>query len=225
MVKMLVIADVHGEFEKLSKLMQKLKPQDFDMVVCPGDFTDMLNIPEGYSQDDIAELVVQELLSLGKPALFVLGNHDPHEIIEIFEEYGSNLHCCPKVVGGIQFIGFGGAATPFNTKFEPGEEETRHSLEKMLPHIKGKFVLITHAPPKGTKMDTIQNGQHVGSEAIRKFIEVNKPILTISAHIHENAGTDKIGDTTIFYPGALFDGRYGIVTIEGNKVTCELKKF
>lgn len=225
MMKILVIADVHGEFEKLSKLVKKIKPADFDLVICPGDFTDMLNIPEGYSQEDIAELVIQELLAIGKPSLFIPGNHDPHEIIEIFDEYGSNLHCHPKSVGGMLFLGFGGASTPFNTKFEPGEEEIKESLGRMASHIKGSFVLVTHNPPKDTHMDKLPDGQHVGSAEIRKFIEAHKPLLAISAHIHENAGTDKIGNTTVFYPGALFEGRYGVVTIEGSKVTCELKKF
>jgi Icc-related predicted phosphoesterase len=228
MLKILVIADVHGEFEKFSKIIESLMSQDFDFVLCPGDFTDMYNVPEGYSQFDIAEIVIQKLLSLNKPVFCVPGNHDPYELIELFEEYGVNLHeKVKKANEKLMFIGFGGAATPFNTKFEPTEEEIEKALEKQLIHIKGKkFILLTHNPPFGTKLDKIQTGEHVGSTTVRKFIEKEKPMLAISAHIHEAYGIDKFGQTTLFYPGPSYEGFYGIVEIDENigEVKCIMKK-
>jgi len=86
-------------------------------------------------------------------------------------------------------------------------------------------VLVAHNPPKNTKVDTTIMKKHVGSESIRKFIEKRQPILVISAHIHEARAVDKIGKSTLFYPGALFEGYYGIVEIKGKDVKCESRKI
>ena len=85
-------------------------------------------------------------------------------------------------------------------------------------------ILMTHSPPHGTGMDRTEAGEHVGSKAIRKFIEREQPVLAISAHIHEAGGVDKIEGTTVFYPGAIFENFYGTVTID-KEVKCEIKKF
>jgi hypothetical protein len=224
MFKILVIADIHGEFEGFSKLVDKMREHDFDLVVCPGDFTDMYNTPEGFSQLDVAEMIVQKLLSLGKPVLCIPGNHEPYEILDVFEEYGVNLHGKVKKIKDFEFIGFGGAATPFNTKFEPTEDEIKQTLGMKVKERKGKFILVVHNPPFGTNLDKTETGEHVGSKAVREFIEKEKPILAISAHIHEAGGIDKLGKTTLFYPGVSYEGFYGLVEINDG-VKCDIKRL
>lgn len=224
MIRILLAADIHGEIGKLSEFVKKAGEEKFDILVCPGDFTDMHNTPEGYSQDDVAEVVVQKLLSLGKPLLCVPGNHDPYDILEILDDYNVNLHDRVVKMKGKYFVGFGGAATPFNTKFEPSEKEIEESLERCVKKIKGKFILVTHNPPFGTRMDTTSDNKHVGSKAVRKFIEKTKPEAAFSAHIHEAMGKDKIGRTTIFYPGPIYEGRYGMIEL-GRTVRCSERKF
>lgn len=224
MFKIMVVADIHGEFEKFSKIVDKTKEHDFDLVICPGDFTDVFNTPEGYSQVDITELILQKLLSFGKPVFCVPGNHDPYDTLDLLDEYNVNIHGKVKKLKGLEFVGFGGAATPFNTKFEPTEEEIKETLEKGVNDIKGKFILVTHNPPFGTNLDKTETGEHVGSKSVREFIEKNKPLLAISAHIHEAGGIDKLGETTIFYPGVAYEGYYGLVEV-GKEIKCEIKKF
>lgn len=224
MLKILVIADIHGEFENFSKTIDKIREHDFDLVICPGDFTDMYNTPEGFSQLDVAELIVQKLLSLGKPVLCIPGNHEPYEILDVFEEYDVNLHGRIRKIKEFEFIGFGGAATPFNTKFEPTEEEIKVMLEAKAKDVKGRFILVVHNPPFGTNLDKTETGEHVGSKAVREFIEKEKPVLAISAHIHEAGGIDKLGKTTLFYPGVSYEGFYGLVEIDKD-VKCEIKKL
>lgn len=224
MFKIMVVADIHGEFEKFSKIVDKTKEHDFDLVICPGDFTDVFNTPEGYSQVDITELILQKLLSFGKPVFCVPGNHDPYDTLDLLDEYNVNIHGMVKKLKGLEFVGFGGAATPFNTKFEPTEEEIKETLEKRVNDIKGKFILVTHNPPFGTNLDKTETGEHVGSKSIRGFIEKNKPLLAISAHIHEAGGIDKLGETTLFYPGVAYEGYYGLVEM-GKEIKCEIKKF
>ncbi|RLI97258.1 MAG: metallophosphoesterase [Candidatus Aenigmatarchaeota archaeon] len=223
-MKILVVADIHGVLDSLSRLITTVG-RDFDAIICPGDFTDMYSVPKEFSQIDIAELIVQKLLSLGKPVLCVPGNHDPYEIIDVFDDYDINLHANTKRVGGETFIGWGGAPTPFNTIFEPTDDETKETLDSLGTKADKRFILVTHDPPKDTNLDKVESGDHVGSPVIRGFIEKKQPILAISAHIHESGGQDKIGDSTLFYPGALFSGKYGVVEIEGDNVKCEIKSL
>ncbi len=222
-MKIAVIGDIHGKIGKLQKIMDDLENKDYDIIVSQGDFTDMFDITPNFTQLEIADVVIQKLMIPKKPVLCVPGNHDPFEILDIFEEYGVNAHHKASVFGGITFVGWGGAETPFNTLFEPTEDDTKEALDALLKDIKKPWIFITHAPPKGTSLDKLEK-KHVGSAEIAKVIDKNVPILNISAHIHENRGVDMIGKTTIFYPGPAYSGYYGIVTVEGSKVHCETLK-
>lgn len=223
-MRILVIADVHGNFEALQKVVDAALEEDFDLLISPGDFTDMFDIPPNFTQLDIADIVVQKLLIPNKPILCIPGNHDPYEILDVFDDYGVNLHGRTINKEGFTFAGWGGAATPFNTLFEPAEDETNAALSNLTKKVKGKWILVTHAPPKNTTLDVLESNKHVGSGAIRNTIVKKKPTLAISAHIHENSGTDKVGETTIFYPGPAYKGFYGLVTIEGKSVKCDIKQ-
>jgi Icc-related predicted phosphoesterase len=217
-MRILVVADIHGKFELASEILGKIK-EKYDILICPGDFTDIFNVPQGFSQENIADMVVQKLLATNKPAFCVPGNHDPFEILEIFNEYDVNLHNKVRVFDGIKFLGWGGAPTPFDTPFEPSEEETVDVLGRLGDKVeKGGFILVTHNPPANTKLDKTLSGSHVGSGAVMKFIQEKQPVLAISAHIHEAGGKDKVGGTTLFYPGPLFDGFYGVVDLEDGKL-------
>ena len=225
-MKILVIADIHGYYEKAFEKMKKIDTRKFDVMICPGDFTDMFNQPPGFSQSDVADILLQKLLALHIQFYGVPGNHDPYEIVDLLEEYGANLHDKVKAFKGMKFMGFGGAATPFNTIFEPSEEQTKNSLDKLGKEVKNNnFVLVVHNPPKNTKVDMVSSGEHVGSQAIRDFITQRQPLLAISAHIHESQGIDKIGSTVVFYPGPFYEGYYGIAEIKGSGVECEIKKI
>ncbi len=80
-------------------------------------------------------------------------------------------------------------------------------------------VFLFHAPPHGTvldrapldgiKVDHIPMDVHVGSIAIRRFIERRAPLLTMHGHVHESprltgSWIDKLGHTVII--SAAHDG-------------------
>jgi Icc-related predicted phosphoesterase len=80
-------------------------------------------------------------------------------------------------------------------------------------------VFLFHTPPADTTLDRVaRDGMmvdhvpldlHVGSIAVRRFIEERQPLLTLHGHIHESAGLtgqwrDRIGSTQLF--GAAHDG-------------------
>jgi len=67
-------------------------------------------------------------------------------------------------------------------------------------------VFVLHSPPRDTGCDVISTRQHVGSRAIRSFVDAHQPRLVLSGHIHESprvsgAWRDVLGVTTIVNPG------------------------
>jgi Icc-related predicted phosphoesterase len=72
-----------------------------------------------------------------------------------------------------------------------------------------RTMYVSHAPPHGTPLDQ-SRGRHLGSLAVRAFIERHAPPLTLHGHIHESPATSgryatRIGATWSANPGN--DGR------------------
>ena len=67
-------------------------------------------------------------------------------------------------------------------------------------------VFVLHSPPRDTHCDMIGARTHVGSRAIRAFIEHTQPPLVLAGHIHESPRVsssyrDTIGATVAVNPG------------------------
>lgn len=220
-MKLLVVSDIHADIERILPLLDKIKELDmeFDVVICPGDIIDV-NIPPGFKSEDIAKIIIEEFKTLGKPLLMIPGNMDG-EIIDFLKKEGVSIHQDGLVIGDCGFYGFGGARTPFGTPFEPAEDAIKLGLEIGFSKVKNMKhkIQVTHVPPYNTKLDVISSGAHVGSENVRKFIEEKKPILSISAHIHEARGVDKLNETFLINSGKFTEGYCGIVEIERGKVS------
>ncbi len=93
----------------------------------------------------------------------------------------------------------------------PEEEKLstiQNDLEKLGAEINhANSIFLFHAPPYKTNLDRIgsriESDSHAGSKAIRKFIEKNRPYITLHGHIHESTRItgkwkDKIGRTICF---------------------------
>lgn len=220
-MNILILSDIHNDVENIMNFIDKLSLLSFDVIVCPGDFTDF-NIPKGFTRTDITELILGELNSLNKPVLTLPGNQDK-EIIQCLEKNSVLIHGKGKIINKIGFYGFGGGRTPFNTSLEPTEEEIENGLERAYDEIEKCInkIQITHMPPFGTKLDVINNA-HVGSEVIRKFIEKNHPNIAISAHIHESRGTDTLEKTKLINSGRFPEGYCGLVTVGKEDTTAKI---
>jgi len=102
---------------------------------------------------------------------------------------------------------------------EVSPRETRHTtIKEDLDRLVGeddlsRAVLLFHTPPHRTKLDrAAMDGKmvegvpldvHVGSTAVRRFIESRQPLLTLHGHIHESARLtgswrDRIGETHVY---------------------------
>jgi Icc-related predicted phosphoesterase len=67
-------------------------------------------------------------------------------------------------------------------------------------------VAVIHTPPFNTHCDVLFDGRHIGSKAVRNWIEKKQPLLTLHGHIHESpklsqSFCDRIGTTTVINPG------------------------
>ncbi|MEM5829223.1 MAG: metallophosphoesterase [Candidatus Aenigmatarchaeota archaeon] len=217
----LIISDIHNDVENLMEYIDKVNMFNFDVIVFPGDFLDVP--PKGFSSLDISKVIIEELKTLNKPILALPGNWD-RDIIEILEKEGISLHGKGKIIDNIGFYGFGGARTPFGTPLEPSEDEIRKGLEKAFEMIKESEVKVqvTHVPPARTRVDVVHTGAHVGSEAVREVIEKFKPVLAISAHIHEARGIDEINGTKLINAGRFPEGYCGFATIKNKKVEARI---
>lgn len=214
LVNILAISCFHGDIENLLNFIDKLSSMNIDIVVCPGDFTDY-SLPRGFTRVGLVEIILEGLKTLEKPIIAVPGSWDK-EVIDFLEKRDISVHGSGKIIDKIGFYGYGGAKTPFGTPFEPEEDEIMTGLEKAFEDVKkaGVLVQVTHAPPARTDVDIITSGAHVGSEAVRKFIEEKQPNAAICAHIHEGRGVDEIGKTKIINSGRFPEGYCGMVTIE-----------
>ena len=105
------------------------------------------------------------------------------------------------------------------------ENEIKYStIQKDLAMLAGDrtlddAVFLFHTPPYETNLDRVANDGkmvdhvpldlHVGSIAVRRFIEQRQPLVTLHGHIHESARLtgawkDRLGQTHLF--GAAHDG-------------------
>lgn len=73
------------------------------------------------------------------------------------------------------------------------------------------WVFVCHAPPHDSPLDRLPNIPHpVGSRAVRAFIEMNQPLVSLHGHIHESPAVTGayqfyIGRTLCLNPGQSAD--------------------
>ncbi|NJE03313.1 metallophosphoesterase [Thermococcus sp. MV11] len=211
-MRIVSITDVHGDRRKAEALSRVLSREDFDILLIAGDVTN-------FSNAETAREVLGPLLDLGVPTLAVHGNCDGRDVPALLEELGVGVHDRRREIKGVGFIGIGGSnITPFNTIWELTEDEIRAILER---NYRPGDVILSHVPPRNTKTDLTHSGLHVGSSALREFIEAREPPLVVVGHIHEARAVDKIGKTVIVNPGPLFRGHYAVIDFDEREKRVE----
>jgi hypothetical protein len=185
-MQILAFSDIHGNSRALDAIIKKSKK--VDLLVCCGDLTIFEHGITG---------MMNALNKLNKPVLLIHGNHETDDVVGGLCKKYKNLFFIHKkqyCVEDVCFIGFGGGG------FSLRDEELEKFMKRLKPK-KDKIILATHAPPYGTRLDSIFRG-HRGSKTVADFIKRFKPIYAFSGHLHENEGrTDKIGKTIVINPG------------------------
>ncbi len=215
-MKIIAFGDIHMEYQGAQAIPGL---GEADLVIITGDLTNF-----GHADD---ARKVLDGLGLDKERLLALhGNLDHASVADLLAEMGVHLHGRGRIIGEVGFFGIGGSnLTPFNTPSEHTEEEISSLLEQGFQEVKEApvKVMVSHAPPKDTQCDVIAGGVHVGSEAVRRFIEEKQPAFCLTGHIHEAKATDRIGETVILNPGMLKDGGWILCTKGAAGWQAELK--
>lgn len=214
-LRILAAADFHGIPDATANLLKFLE-SDYDCLLLIGDLTN-------FGPLRAAEDILNSVESAGLPTLAVPGNCDPRPILEILDKRGVNLHAKAKRINEVTFVGLGGSnLTPFNTPFELTEAEIKEELDDLVDGLDQNFILVTHAPPYDTLVDTTHDGMHVGSKSIREFIEERQPSAALCGHIHESRNTDKLGRTLMINPGSVAKGYAAEIVVVENRVNVKL---
>jgi uncharacterized protein len=77
-----------------------------------------------------------------------------------------------------------------------------------------RHVVLSHVPPRGCSLDRTFLGKHVGSTALRSYIESRQPKLVVCGHIHEARGIELLGRTTVVNCGVAARGYYALVELD-----------
>lgn len=217
-MRIIAFGDIHMDVDN-AKDIPAIESADF--VIVTGDITN-------YGSNLDAETVLNRLMAVNKSILAVAGNLDQPDVAGYLEDLQISLHAKGIMDEGLGIMGLGGSNyTPFNTPYEFSEEELAAFLASGYAQIKdaNNFILVSHAPPVKTSTDRLMNGKHVGSSAVRTFIEEKQPLLCLTGHIHESRGQDYLGRTLVLNPGMLKDGGYVEVLFENNDISAALQSI
>lgn len=182
----------------------------YDIIMAGG------SLAKGGDQDFTPEFL-NATMPTGKRVFYVQGNADspetraPRGVV--------SLSGRTEVLGDYKIGGPGGSNTiPFNTTLELSDEAVRSTLSKL-----GSLdILVSHRPPANTKCDRA-GGTHTGPVQVRECVERERPALLLSGHAHDSRAVDKMGATTVANAGALMQGNYAEVRLDG-LISVELKR-
>ena len=215
-MRFIAFGDIHMDTGEVANIPDIASAEH---IIVTGDITNY-----GSSLD--AEAVLNRLLAVNSSLLAVAGNLDQPDVAGYLENVGISLHGRGIKVDGLGIMGLGGSNyTPFNTPYEFSEGELEAFLASGFAEINDadNFILVSHTPPLQTNTDQLLNGRHVGSSAVRKFIEAKQPLLCLTGHIHESRGEDHIGRTLVLNPGMLKQGGYIEVLYENKTISAAIK--
>ncbi|HLW69937.1 MAG TPA: metallophosphoesterase family protein [Candidatus Binataceae bacterium] len=216
-MKIVSFGDVHMATRNLARMGAVMR--DTDLVIVSGDITN-------FGGADDARKVLDDVRRCCPQVLAVPGNLDQPEVFPWLETEKIALHGRGVVIGGVGIFGCGGSnITPFATPSEFSEAEIYDALRRGYDAVCNQrpLLMICHTPPIETKCDRLAGGKAVGSPAARRFIEEVRPDICISGHIHESAGVDTIGPTTILNPGPFKGGGYVVVISDGARLDARLE--
>lgn len=125
-----------------------------------------------------------------------------------------------------------GFAEPVHLDLSAGfMEDDLESLSESMRHLKFegcRFVFVCHAPPRDTFLDLTGHGNHVGSLAVRRFIERwsadGRLRVSLHGHIHESPWesgrvSDTLGGVPCFNVGQKREGLRALLLDTESPVT------
>ncbi len=213
-MRILQISDLHGNFAAAERASGKAGEIGVDLILVVGDITH-------FGDAGIAGKILGKISESGVPILFVSGNCDSPSLLR-WQPKGidaENIHGRIVEMDGVRFFGVGGSVGRFGTPTELTEEE----IERILKLFSGSgedLVLVTHTPPHGLEVD-FTGSKHIGSKAIRRFVEDVQPFLVSCGHVHEGRAVSRLGRSVIVNAGPARNGYCAVIDI-GDEVRVTL---
>lgn len=230
-MRILFTADLHGNVLHYRKLFS----QRADVIIVGGDLAPKSSVreQEAFYRTVLSPMLPRgTILIMGNDDARV---HEPL-LRKICEQRGAiYLHGRRTTIGAIDFVGYACVnVTPFGLKdwekWDTPERELPDGSTPLGVRSSGeacdlrdehgsieedleregftrnprKTICVMHAPPYGTGLDLAD--RHVGSRAIRQFIERHQPFVTLHGHIHETVARsgrfhERLGLTDSYAPG------------------------
>ena len=192
-MKILAFVDLHASFKAFKGLKKKIKKEKPDVIVCSGDLS---IFEQGLAY------ILRAFNKFKIPFLVIHGNHETQKSLRKMSLKLKDIifmHKKSYVLDDCLFLGYGGSGF---LKIDPDFKKIAGRFKKIIGENKDKkIILVTHAPPYGTKIDKI-GGKHFGNKTIMQFLKRNRVDLLVCGHFHETAGKeDKIGKTKVINPG------------------------
>jgi Icc-related predicted phosphoesterase len=209
------VVDVHDRFDSVPRAAEAVG--DPDVLVVGGDVT------TGGTPNEAAA-AIEQWRPLAPRLLAVAGNMDSPAIDARLVELAVSLDGRGVAIDGVGLFGVSAAPhSPLHTPHELSENELARKIETGWTEIASCqwTIFCPHAPPYGTACDRLRDGTHVGSTAVREFIEKAQPDVVLCGHIHESRGVDQIGAARVANPGPVAAGHYAVVEV-GEAVTISL---
>lgn len=191
---------------------------EVDLLLIGGDIT------TGGQPED-ATAAVRRWQTLAPRLLAVAGNMDSEAIDVQLSLLGVGLNGRGYGFGDVGVFGVSAAPlSALKTPYELDEDALAAKIEAGWKDVRDfqLTVFCPHAPPAHTRCDRLPTGEHVGSVAVRQFIERSQPTVVLCGHIHESRGSDRIGRSRIVNPGAAAAGHYAVVKVGTSSLSIQL---
>lgn len=211
---LLAMTDLHGRREMLDGILKAAGP--VDAILLGGDLTNF-----GTPQQ-AAELLACARQP-GVPVWAVAGNCDSAEIERLLFDEGVGLHARAVVVEQVGIQGLSAAPPWLPHMYHFSEDQLAGALQsgrQQLPDVQC-HVVLAHVPPRDCPLDRTAVCGHVGSRALRSFVDEHQPDLVVCGHIHEARGIAQLGRTLVVNCGAASGGCYALVRVN-QRVEVEL---
>jgi Icc-related predicted phosphoesterase len=187
-MRIIAIADLHGFHDAYDWLVDMTAAEGADAVVLAGDLLGwggpFDTVEEAQAADRLE--VLQRLSAIRCPVLYVMGNDDFIEL-DPPVPLQQSVHGKRIEISGFNFVGYQCTLPFMGGIHEKPEEEIAEDLGELESEIDGRTVLVSHGPIFGV-LDRVRGGQHVGSMALRDFLERTAPRVHIHGHIHGEFG-------------------------------------
>ena len=103
--------------------------------------------------------------------------------------------------------------------FDENEAATFFDTIDSLPN----GIMVCHSPVRGF-MDQLPCLPPIGAVSAANAAKRLKPRLVLCGHFHEFSESITADGITYFNPGAVKDGKYGVINMEEKEIKCEIKK-